>query len=139
MLSTLLTSHSSTGDVVIQGRTLHGWPIRATKAHARNRASIRMSICHDWENSTVHYRCQHHSREVVLGIDSETKLRNLSSKLEEASVDHKLWIEQPEDIPTCLVTKPYLKEEVQKHFKKLKLFKAVMPPDTQASGSSEQK
>lgn len=64
---------------------------------------------------------------------------------------HKLWMEQPEDIPTCLAVKPYNKEvdnditqatvcgfsfrffpqlffslilqEVQKYFKKLKLYK----------------
>ena len=61
--------------------------------------------------------------QVVLGIESETKLRNLSDKLKEAVVDHKLWIEQPEDLPTCLVTKPYPKEEVSRLFKKLKLLK----------------
>ena len=31
-------------------------------------------------------------------------------------------MEQPEDMATCLAVKPYMKEEVQKYFKKLKLF-----------------
>lgn len=66
------------------------------------------------------------NHKVVLGVESEVKLCNLSQKLKEASVDHKLWIEQPEDFPTCLVTKPYPKEEISRHFKKLKLFKAEL-------------
>ena len=41
------------------------------------------------------------------GPDDLTKI---SEKLKEAGVDHKLWIEQPEDFPTCLAVKPYPKE-----------------------------
>lgn len=48
---------------------------------------------------------------------------NLAEKLKADNIDHKLWIEQPENFPTCLVTKPYPKENIQKYFKKLKLFK----------------
>ena len=43
------------------------------------------------------------------GPDDLTKI---SEKLKEAGVDHKLWIEQPEDFPTCLAVKPYPKEVV---------------------------
>jgi hypothetical protein len=32
-------------------------------------------------------------------------------------------MEQPENFATCIVVKPYPKEEVQKYFKKLRLFK----------------
>ena len=41
------------------------------------------------------------------GPDDLTKI---SEKLKEAGVDHKLWIEQPENFPTCLAVKPYPKE-----------------------------
>lgn len=117
-----------------------GWPVGAVIAQACHATAAVTHLFHQDDNMQIYLKNLDNMHKVVLGIDSETKLRNLSSKLEEASVDHKLWIEQPEDIPTCLVTKPYLKEEVQKHFKKLKLFKAMMPPDTQAaSGSSEQR
>ncbi|CAD7703632.1 unnamed protein product [Ostreobium quekettii] len=60
---------------------------------------------------------------VVLEVKSETQLRNLSNKLQEANVDHKLWVEQPENFATCLATRPYPKPEIQHHFKKLKLCK----------------
>lgn len=34
-----------------------------------------------------------------------------------------MWIEQPENIPTCIAIKPYLKDDVHKFVKKFKLFK----------------
>eukprot|EP00897_Mesotaenium_endlicherianum_P006587 jgi/Mesen1/5957/ME000301S05085 len=60
---------------------------------------------------------------VVLEVKGEMQLRKLSEKLAEAGVDHKLWIEQPENVATCLATKPHHKADVAPHFKRLKLFK----------------
>ena len=53
----------------------------------------------------------------------EEALRKLSESLSANNVDHKLWMEQPENIPTCVAAKPYRKEEVQEHFKQFKLFR----------------
>lgn len=63
---------------------------------------------------------------MVLEVKGETQLRALAAKLAEAGVAHKLWIEQPEDIATCLASKPYLKSTVSSHFKKLPLCKSVL-------------
>jgi hypothetical protein len=60
----------------------------------------------------------------VQDVDGES-LRKLSQTLSEANVKHKLWIEQPEDIPTCIATRPYVKQDVQAYFRKLKLFKGT--------------
>lgn len=59
----------------------------------------------------------------MLQAPSEESLKNLHTTLDENGILHKLWIEQPENIPTCLVIKPYPKENVQKYLKKFKLFK----------------
>ena len=56
-------------------------------------------------------------------IADENGLRQLTELLTVNGIDHKLWIEQPENIPTCLATKPYPKQEIQQHFAALKLFK----------------
>lgn len=75
--------------------------------------------------------------QVVLGVDNETKLRQLSEKLKEGAVDHKLWVEQPENTPTCLVTKPYVKQDISRYFKKLKLLKTEeSQPSTAGENSS---
>jgi Peptidyl-tRNA hydrolase PTH2 len=60
-----------------------------------------------------------------LEVKGEVQLRNLSAKLEESSVPHKLWIEQPEDFPTCLATAPLPKASIQHFFKKLQLCKGL--------------
>ncbi len=56
-------------------------------------------------------------------MKGETQLRALSAALTAADVAHKLWTEQPEDFATCLATKPYPKQAVAAHFKKLNLCK----------------
>lgn len=58
--------------------------------------------------------------EQVPDLDS---LLALADVLKEGNIKHKLWIEQPENIATCLVVKPYPKEDVQKYFVKFKLLK----------------
>ncbi|XP_077238416.1 peptidyl-tRNA hydrolase II (PTH2) family protein [Tasmannia lanceolata] len=60
---------------------------------------------------------------VTLEVKGEPQILNLSQKLTSGGIAHKLWIEQPENIPTCLATKPYPKSVVSAFFKKLKLCK----------------
>lgn len=59
--------------------------------------------------------------QVVLEVNGEKQLKDLAEKLKEAGVRHKLWIEQPEDFPTCLATAPYPKSTVAPFVSKLKL------------------
>lgn len=61
--------------------------------------------------------------QVVLEVKGEEQLRNVAAKLTEAGVRHKLWVEQPEDFPTCVATAPYPKSQVAPLLKKLKLCK----------------
>ena len=56
-------------------------------------------------------------------MKGETQLRNLVNKLKKEGIDHKLWLEQPEDFLTCIATRPYPKSQVASFFKKLKLCK----------------
>ncbi|KAL8266976.1 hypothetical protein R6Q59_004320 [Mikania micrantha] len=60
---------------------------------------------------------------VTLEVKGEMQLKNLSEKLTSNNIAHKLWIEQPENYPTCLASKPYPKSVVSAFFKKLKLCK----------------
>lgn len=54
-------------------------------------------------------------------------LRAVAKKLEENSIIHNLWIEQPENIATCIAIKPYHKDELKKYVGKFKLFKQTLP------------
>ena len=60
---------------------------------------------------------------VFIQASNQEELEKLSQDLTASKIDHKLWVEQPENFPTCLATKPYPKQQIQSFFKKLKLFK----------------
>jgi hypothetical protein len=51
--------------------------------------------------------------QVVLEVKDEAGLRKLSEALSGAGVGHKLWVEQPEDFPTCLATRPLPKSQAR--------------------------
>ena len=57
----------------------------------------------------------------VLAIEGEDNIQELSSTLRKEGVPHKLWIEQPENIPTCLAAAPRLKSQLSQFFRHLKL------------------
>ena len=47
---------------------------------------------------------------VIIEAPGEADLLKVSEKLKEGGVDYKLWVEQPENFPTCLAVKPYPKQ-----------------------------
>lgn len=59
----------------------------------------------------------------VFQAPDEAALSSLSHALTQAGVAHKLWIEEPEHIPTCLALKPCPKDSVQQLLRTFKLFK----------------
>lgn len=62
-------------------------------------------------------------RKVVLEVKDEAQLLEYKDKLNSNNIDFHLWIEQPENIPSCLALRPYEKEELGKLLRGLKLFK----------------
>ena len=65
----------------------------------------------------------HSGRQVVLEVKGEAELRALAASLAAAGVAHKLWVEQPEGVATCLAAAPAPKETLQPHFRRLQLCK----------------
>lgn len=98
------------------------WPFGAVIAQACHAATAVTHLFHDDPDTQKYLQDLDNMHKVVLGAKREEELMNLKDILVENNVKHKLWIEQPENIPTCLVCKPYPKSEVQSYFKKLKLF-----------------
>ncbi|KAG5891170.1 hypothetical protein JTB14_000558 [Gonioctena quinquepunctata] len=111
--------------VVVRGDLLKElkWPVGAIIAQACHAVSAVTHLFHKDEHTQKYLEDLDNMHKVVLEAPDEVSLVALRDKLEENDIKHKLWIEQPENIPTCLVAKPYPKEEVQKYFKKFKLFK----------------
>ncbi|KAK2392267.1 hypothetical protein P8452_29203 [Trifolium repens] len=133
--STLSTSNdapspSENADVVVQYVVLRrdlidSWPLGSVVTQG-----CHASVSAVWSNKddpiTIDY-CSPDKidsmHKVTLEVKGEPQIKNLSEKLTSGGIIHKLWIEQPENIPTCLATKPYPKSIVSSYFKKLKLCK----------------
>ncbi|KAJ8956220.1 hypothetical protein NQ314_006753 [Rhamnusium bicolor] len=111
--------------IVVRGDLLKElkWPVGAVVAQACHAVTAVTHLFHEDEHTQQYLKDLDNMHKVVLEAVDEKSLVALREKLEENNIGHKLWIEQPENIPTCLVAKPYPKEEVQKYFKKFKLFK----------------
>lgn len=101
-----------------------GWPTGALVAQACHAVTAVTHMFYDDEDTQKYLSDVDNMHKVVLDAINEDSLLQLKDKLLENNVKHKLWIEQPENISTCLVVKPYPKEDVQKYFKKFKLFKS---------------
>ncbi|CAL1586604.1 unnamed protein product [Knipowitschia caucasica] len=111
--------------VVVRSDLVHSlsWPLGAVITQACHAATAAIHL-HYTDADTQRYLEELDSmHKVVLGAADEAALSGLSQTLTQAGVLHKLWIEQPENIPTCLALKPYPKDTVHKLLKKFKLFK----------------
>ncbi|CAL5221122.1 g3257 [Coccomyxa viridis] len=101
------------------------WPLGSIIAQACHAATAALWQSREADSTKQYCSADQldHMHKVVLEIKGETQLLNLASKLQETGIQHKLWIEQPENFPTCLATAPLQKDSIQQHFKKLKLCK----------------
>ncbi|KAI4797977.1 hypothetical protein CesoFtcFv8_022836 [Champsocephalus esox] len=111
--------------VVVRTDLVHqlSWPLGAVITQACHAATAAIHL-HYGDPETQQYLEELDSmHKVVLGAPDEAALSNLAETLTKAGVAHKLWIEQPENVPTCLALKPCAKETVQPLLRKFKLFK----------------
>ena len=86
------------------------------------------TLCYTHVDMSLHYLCV--ARVIMcvciiinVQVRDEGELTSLSQELERNGVRHKLWVEQPENIATCLATIPSPKSQIAQYFKKYKLFK----------------
>eukprot|EP00884_Botryococcus_braunii_P009829 jgi/Botrbrau1/18848/Bobra.177_2s0010.1 len=104
-----------------------GWPLGSIITQGCHAATAALWLTRDTEHTQT-YCAPHnldHMHKVVLEVKGAAQLQNLSAKLDEVRVPHKLWVEQPEDFPTCLATAPLPKMDIQEYFKKLQLCKGA--------------
>ncbi|WOG87891.1 hypothetical protein DCAR_0207124 [Daucus carota subsp. sativus] len=111
--------------IVLRRDLIDTWPLGSVVTQGCH-AAVAAVWAHKDDEHTLEY-CSPDNidsmHKVTLEVKGEPQIRNLSEKLVAAGIAHKLWIEQPENIPSCLATKPYPKSAVSSFFKKLKLCK----------------
>ncbi|KAK6158666.1 hypothetical protein DH2020_005980 [Rehmannia glutinosa] len=105
--------------VVLRRDLIDTWPLGSVVTQGCH-ASVAAIWLHKDDPDTLQY-CSASNldsmHKVTLEVKGETQMLNLSDKLKVGGIAHKLWIEQPENIPTCLATKPYPKS-LYHHFSK---------------------
>ncbi|XP_075057270.1 putative peptidyl-tRNA hydrolase PTRHD1 [Mixophyes fleayi] len=100
-----------------------GWPLGALVAQACHAATAVIHLHYDHPQTRSYLQELDTMHKVVLEVPDEVTLTNLAETLKLASIDHKVWIEQPENIATCLALRPYPKEDVHPYLRKFKLLK----------------
>lgn len=99
------------------------WPKGALIAQCCH-ASIAAIHLNYADADTVEYlRKLDQMHKVVVGVPTLDEMSQLNEALTKSNLKFKLWIEQPENVPTCIATKPYPKSAVASFFKNFKLFK----------------
>ncbi|KAM5319924.1 putative peptidyl-tRNA hydrolase PTRHD1 [Glossophaga mutica] len=99
------------------------WPAGALVAQACHAATAALHTHRDHPHTIAYLRELGRMRKVILEAPDETTLKELAETLQQKNIEHVLWLEQPENIATCLALRPYPKEEVNQHLKKFRLFK----------------
>lgn len=99
------------------------WPSGALMAQVAHASTSAIHLNYTDELTQLYLKDLDRMHKCVLGIDNSNDLEELSSQLQSNNIKFKLWIEQPENIATCLATKPYYKSNIENLFKKFKLFK----------------
>jgi len=99
------------------------WPVGAVAAQAAHAATAVLWLSRDLETTKQYCAADNidHMRKVILEASGEAQLLEIAAKLEEAGIQHKLWVEQPENVPTALAAAPSRKSVVGPFFKRLKL------------------
>ena len=100
-----------------------GWSTGALIAQACHSSTAALHLFREHPHTIEYYGDIDRMHKVVLEIESESSLKELSVKLDENQIEYKLWIEQPENIPTSLACRPYPQNIVKPVFSGLKLFK----------------
>ncbi|KAF3512510.1 hypothetical protein F2Q69_00000430 [Brassica cretica] len=111
--------------VVLRRDLIDSWPLGSVVTQGCH-ASVAAIWSFRDDPVTLQYCDPQHidsMHKVTLEVKGETQMLNLSEKLKSGGISHKVWMEHPENIPTCIATKPYPKSQVSPFFKKLKLCK----------------
>lgn len=99
------------------------WPKGALIAQSCHASVAAVHLNYEDAETIAYLKDLDTMHKICVGVLSQSDLVKLSETLAENDVKFKLWIEQPENIPTCIATKPYSKPLIESFFKGLKLFR----------------
>ena len=101
------------------------WPVGSVMAQACH-ACLAVTWEHRDDPDVVQYLSAANidsMHKVVKEVKGEPQLKTLADKLAAEGIVHKMWLEQPENMPTAIALKPYPASRVKPLLKKYQLFK----------------
>jgi peptidyl-tRNA hydrolase len=99
------------------------WPTGALIAQACHASTAAIHESAGEADTVAYLRDLANMHKIVLEAGSAEALHETSTALAAAGVAHKLWIEQPEAIPTCLASRPAPRKLLQPFFRAFKLLR----------------
>lgn len=99
------------------------WPKGALIAQGAHASVAAIHLFYSDPDTVTYLKSLDSMHKIVVGVPSLEELNKLNELLINQNIKFKLWTEQPENMPTCLATKPYAKSLVENFFKSFKLFK----------------
>ncbi|XP_063728096.1 putative peptidyl-tRNA hydrolase PTRHD1 [Symsagittifera roscoffensis] len=99
------------------------WPKGALVAQACHASSAIIHLTYSHPDTQQYLSDLDNMHKVVLKSKTSDELSQLSDTLTSKDIAHKLWIEQPENYPTCLAIRPIGKPEVSEFVKQFQLFR----------------
>ncbi|NXO16188.1 PTRD1 hydrolase, partial [Oriolus oriolus] len=99
------------------------WPLGAVVAQGCHAALAAAHAYREQPDTGAYLEQGGAMRTVVLEAPDENSLLDLAEALRRNGVEHRLWTELPEGIPTCLALRPYPKDRVRPFLKEFHLLK----------------
>uniref|UniRef100_A0A8V0Y6H3 peptidyl-tRNA hydrolase n=1 Tax=Gallus gallus TaxID=9031 RepID=A0A8V0Y6H3_CHICK len=104
--------------VVLRGDLARSWSLGAVVAQGCHAALAAAHAHWHHPDTRAYLSAGGAMRTVVLEAPDEAALTALAQTLQQHSIDHEVWTEQPENVPSCLALRPYPKDQVHPHLKK---------------------
>lgn len=101
------------------------WPVGSVISQACH-ACLAVAWDNKDDRDVIEYLAEENinsMHKVCKEVKGEAQLLTLAEKLKAEGILHKLWTEQPENIPTAIALKPYPRSRVAPMLRKYQLFK----------------
>ena len=99
------------------------WPAGALIAQACHATTAAIWAHRDHVDTIAYCTNADDMHKIVLSAESASSLDDLASALSNAGVGHRRWIEQPENIVTCVASRPASRALLQPFFKAFRLLR----------------
>ncbi len=99
------------------------WPTGALVAQGAHACVAAVWASRDAPDTVAYCTDSDRMHKVTLEAGSRDALEGVAAALAGANVSHKLWVEMPEGIPTCLATAPGPRGLLKPFFAALKLLR----------------